>query len=66
MVTVGLFDKTALDPQSGLYSYEVEQLLRRFPEHLVNGEPLMEPLDFKHPQLGTRLQKPRLVLVPKL
>lgn len=66
MVTVGVFDHTAIDPQTGFYSWEVEQLMKRFPEHLVNGEPLLEPIDRKRPSHGTRVQKPRLVLVPEL
>jgi hypothetical protein len=66
MVTVGLFDHTAIDPESGLYSEEVERSLREFPEHLVNGEPLFEPTGSGRPDLGRRVQKPRLVLVPAL
>ncbi|MHC5114325.1 MAG: hypothetical protein ACYTGP_07845 [Planctomycetota bacterium] len=66
MVTVGLFDKHAVDAQSGIYAPEVERLFRDFPTHLVNGQPLEEPVNARAPQLGTRTQKPRLVLVPKL
>lgn len=64
-VTVGLFNHTAVDAQAGIYSPEVDQLMRKFPQHLVNGEPLLEPLDSKRPELGTRVQTPRLVLVPE-
>lgn len=66
MVTVGLFDHTAVDPESGLYSEEVERVLKEFPEHLVNGEPLFEPTGSRRPDLRRRVQKPRLVLVPEL
>jgi hypothetical protein len=66
MVTVGLFDHSAIDPESGLYSAEVERLLAEFPEHLVNGEPLYEPAAPGTSERGRRVQKPRLVLVPKL
>ena len=65
-VTVGLFDRTAIDPRSGFYSAPVERLLRLFPAHLVNGEPLREPLDSRRPSRGTRVQRPMLVHVPKL
>ncbi|MHC4107337.1 MAG: hypothetical protein ACYSTY_04540 [Planctomycetota bacterium] len=62
IVTVGLFDSTAIDPQIGLYSAEVQALMRRFPEHLVNGEPLQELIDRRTGR--TRVQKPKLVRVP--
>ena len=66
VVTVGLFDYRAVDPRSGLYSEEVEAMSEKFPAHLVNGEPLNELIDRKQPRLGTRVQKPMLVNVPKL
>ena len=65
MVTVGLFDRSAVDAQSGIFDPEVERLFRDFPAHLVNGEPLEEPLNARAPQLGTRTQAPKLVLVPR-
>jgi hypothetical protein len=65
-VTVGVFGRGALDPRSGFYSTEVESLLERFPQHLVNGEVFLEPISSVRPSLGTRVQKPPLVLVPKL
>ena len=40
-VTVGKFDRTAIDSTSGLYSVEARQLIEAFPIHLVNGEQLM-------------------------
>ncbi len=65
MVTVGLFDNSALDPESGLYAPEVELLMRRFPEHLVNGEQILEPISRRTPD-KTQVQRPKLVLVPML
>jgi hypothetical protein len=64
-VTIGLFDHTAIDAASGIYAPELERLMRQFPVHLVNGEPLKELIDRRRPQLGTRVQSPRLMLVPQ-
>lgn len=64
-VTVGLFNRTAIDHRSGLYSAEVDAVMRRFPAHLVNGEELLEPIDGHNPARGTRVQQPMLVNVPK-
>ncbi|MHC4991023.1 MAG: hypothetical protein ACYTGC_08580 [Planctomycetota bacterium] len=58
MVTIGLFDHRALNPRSGLYSPEIESLLRKFEAHLVNGEPVWDPI-------ARRNQPPSLVLVPR-
>jgi hypothetical protein len=63
-VCVGVFGKDAYDPRSTLYSAEVEAVLRRFPKHLVNGEPLMLPYDKSDPG-KLRAQPPTLVEVPK-
>jgi len=63
-VCVGVFGKDAYDPRSTLYSAEVEAVLRRFPKHLVNGEPLMLPYDKSDPS-KLRAQPPTLVEVPK-
>jgi len=63
-VCVGIFGKDAYDPRSTLYSAEVEAVLRRFPKHLVNGEPLMLPYDKSDPS-KLRAQPPTLVEVPK-
>lgn len=65
-VTVGVFDRTAINPQSGLYSPEVNELMRRFPARLVNGEPLNELIDRRRPSRGTRVQRPMLMHVPNL
>ena len=64
-VTVGLFNRSAIDHRSGLYSPEVDLIMRRFPAHLVNGEKLLEPIDGRNPSRGTRVQQPILVHVPK-
>ncbi len=64
-VTIGLFDHRAIDSRSNLYSPEVEALVHKFPYHLVNGEPLLEPVDRRRPNRDTRPQQPRLVLVPE-
>jgi hypothetical protein len=66
MVTVGLFDKTAIDPESGIWAPEIKLLVRKFPARLVNGEPLREPVSRCREDLGTRVQEPKLVLVPEL
>jgi hypothetical protein len=66
LVTIGLFDHRAIDPASSLYSPDVERLLRQFPEHLVNGEPLRIMIDPERPSAGTRVQKPQLVVVPEV
>lgn len=66
MVTVGLFDRRAIDQRTGFYSPAVEALIRRFPAHLVNGEELGELIDRRRPSRGARVQQPKLVHVPKL
>jgi hypothetical protein len=66
MVTVGLFDHTAIDQRTGLYGPAVEALMQEFPAHLVNGQELLEPIDGRRLQRGTRVQRPKLVHVPKL
>ncbi len=63
-VCVGVFGKDAYDPRSTLYSPEVEAVMRRFPKHLVNGEPLMLPYDKSDPT-KLRAQVPTLVEVPR-
>ena len=68
IVTVGLFDSTALKMDKQLHtpvlSEEVEMLLHKFPAHLVNGAPMEEPISRNKPSLGTRQQTCKLVLVP--
>ncbi|MHC4217289.1 MAG: hypothetical protein ACYSU7_02425 [Planctomycetota bacterium] len=66
MVTVGLFDHTAVDQRTGFYNVAVDTLLQEFPAYLVNGEELLEPIDGRRPQRGTRVKRPVLVHVPKL
>jgi len=68
LVTVGLFDRSAvsIDPalRTPVYSAEVEAMLKKFPEHQVNGERVLEPVAPRVPELGTRVQTPKLVIVP--
>jgi hypothetical protein len=75
IVTVGLFDQRAINPKSGMFSEEVELVMRKFPARLVNGEPLLEVTDpyqwrpadkSKRQPLATKPQTPKLVLVPEL
>lgn len=65
-VTVGAFDRSAVDPASRLASPELEALMKKFPQHLINGEPVQEANVAKFPKkYGYRTQKPQLVEVPK-
>ena len=48
IVTVGVFDSTAYDPRSTLFSPPVERIFRQHPTMLVNGEELLQP-----PQKGS-------------
>jgi hypothetical protein len=64
MVTVAVFDSSAIDAEAGLMSPELTALRKRFPAHLVNGEEFHEPINRNLPNRGTRLQEPRLVEVP--
>lgn len=65
VVTVGLFDRRAIHPTSGLYSSEVTDLIKRhFPQRLVNGEPLL--VGTRGNPNNARPQQPVLVLVPSL
>ncbi len=65
VVSVGVFDHTAIDPRSGMYGPRLQSLLDKFPAHLVNGETLLEPIDGRDASRGTRVQKPMPVLIPK-
>lgn len=64
-VTVGLFDRRALDPSTGLRSIEVDELANQFPARLLNGAPLETPMDATDPSQGTYRQRPFLVEVPE-
>lgn len=64
-VTIGAFGKDAYDPKSTLFDPEVEDLMKKFPKHLVNGEEVLVPIDPRKPEGRTRPQGPRLVEVPK-
>ncbi len=63
-VTVGLFGHNAVDASTGFYSSEVDAMIARFPERLVNGEQVLEYLDPMNQSFGTRVQQPILAEVP--
>ncbi len=65
-VTVGLFDRRAINAKSGLFSDAVVNIAKQFPARLMNGEPLIDLKDPKHPELGGTPQTPKLVLVPTM
>jgi hypothetical protein len=65
IVTVGNFDRRAYDSKSTLFSPEVEDLMRQFPAHLLNGEPALIPVDSSKPNGKTKPQGCRLVEVPE-
>jgi len=64
IVTIGVFGSKAYDPQSTLYAPEVEDLRRRFPSSLLNGEELRIRSDPLRPEVTTP-QPSRLVEVPR-
>jgi hypothetical protein len=65
IVAVGHFDRRAYDARTTLFSPEVEDLMRQFPAHLLNGEPLLVPVDASNPKGKTKPQPCRLVEVPE-
>ena len=65
IVTVGNFDRRAYDARTTLFAPEVEDQMRRFPAHLLNGEPLMVPIDPSNPKGRAKPQPCRLVEVPE-
>ena len=65
VVSVGVFDSSAIDPRSGMYGPRLQSLMDKFPAHLVNGETLLEPIDGRDASRGTRVQKPMPVLIPR-
>ena len=65
VVTVGVFDHRAYDSRSTLFSPEVEQLRREFPQHMINGEKAM--VEMRPGDETSRVpQTCRLVSVPDL
>jgi hypothetical protein len=73
-VTVGLFDRRAINSKSGMFSDEVAAVMKQFPARLVNGEPLMELIDqyaayptdkSKRKPIDSKPQTARLALVPE-
>jgi hypothetical protein len=63
-VTVGLFSYKAIDAETGFYSPEVEAMLARFPQRLMNGQPVLEYHDPSNHAKGTKVQVPCLAEVP--
>jgi len=63
-VTVGLFGPSAIDPETGFYAPDVEALLSRFSERLVNGQPIQIYFDPNNHALGSSIQPPCLAEVP--
>jgi hypothetical protein len=63
-VTVGLFSYKAIDAETGFYSPEVEAMLARFPQRLMNGQPVLEYNDPSNHSKGTKVQAPCLAEVP--
>lgn len=57
-VNVGVFGADAYDPRSTLFAPEVELMMGRFPDLMVNGEPLLDPRTGKN-------QKTFLVEIPR-
>lgn len=64
IVSVGHFDRRAYDTKSTLFSPEVQDMMREFPANLVNGEPVLIPVDPRNPKGKTKPQPCRLVEVP--
>jgi hypothetical protein len=68
-VTVGLFDRRAINETSRLYSPEVTALQKQFPIRQANGQPVYEPaykpVDQRHGKAVRIPQRPSLVLVPR-
>ncbi len=62
IVTVGIFDSTAYDARSTLFSGPVERLFKQFPAMLVNGEELLVPPP-KGAPAGTPASKQPCVLI---
>jgi hypothetical protein len=63
-VTVGLFSYKAIDAETGFYSPEVEAMLARFPQRLMNGQPVLEYHDPSNHSMGSKVQAPCLAEVP--
>jgi hypothetical protein len=62
VVTVGVFDHTAITPGSGFYSPAVQHLQEQFPRHLINGQEVI--LRDPNAPGGQKVQECQLVNVP--
>ena len=65
-VTVGLFDRRAINPRTNEVTGSAREMMMQFPYRLNNGEPLEIFKDPNNPGLGKYPQRPELVLVPRL
>lgn len=63
-VMVGKFDRRVVDTRSGLYSMEVQRLLKQFPIRLTNGVELLVMVDPNNINGPKEPQKPLMVQVP--
>jgi len=57
-VTVGKFDRSHIDSESGLFSADIRRVFTQFPKRLNNGEEMIDPNTGK-------IQIPQLVQLPK-
>jgi len=65
-ISIGVFDAGAWDAQSGiLIDLRLEKLMKEFPVHLLNGEPVEQLIDPRNPRRGGVPQRPTLVEVPR-
>lgn len=64
-VTVGKFDRRAIDQASGFYSVEVRSMLEKFPRRLTNGQEIMVKVNPADEKSGLKPQEPQLVEVPR-
>lgn len=64
-VTVGKFDRRAIDQASGFYSVEVRSMLEKFPRRLTNGQEVMVKVNPADENSKLKPQEPQLVEVPR-
>lgn len=64
-VTIGVFGDDAYDSRSTLYIPEVEQLMRKFPKSLLNGEEVLVEVNPRQPGSQRVPQSSRLVEIPR-
>lgn len=64
-VTVGKFDRRAVDQRSGFSSPEVRAMLEKFPRRLTNGQEMMVRVNPADENSALKPQEPQLVEVPR-